>query len=86
MDPHFVFAKTVADTPHYWVKRTPENKADYVALYNAIRDHGVSEGLGRHQTPLQILPPRRLKALVHGRDLSEPHINQARVDDAEASG
>ena len=50
MDPHFVFAKTVADTPHYWVKRTPENEAGYVALYHAIRDHGVSEGLGRHQT------------------------------------
>jgi len=37
----FVFAKT--HIPHWYVKRTPENEKDYVALFNAIRKFGRVE-------------------------------------------
>jgi len=37
----FVFAKTMPEIPHYYVKRTPENEKDYVALFNAIMKVGV---------------------------------------------
>ena len=39
----FVFAKTMPEIPHYYVKRTPENERDYVALFNAIMKDGVVE-------------------------------------------
>jgi hypothetical protein len=39
----FVFAKTLPEIPHYYVKRTPQNEKDYVALFNAIRKFGRVE-------------------------------------------
>jgi hypothetical protein len=39
----FKFAKTMPDTPHFYVVRSPENEADYVALWNAWRKDGVDE-------------------------------------------
>jgi hypothetical protein len=39
----FQFAKTMPDAPHEYVVRTPENEADYVALYRAIERHGQFE-------------------------------------------
>ena len=45
---NFVFAKTMPEIPHYYVKRTPENEKDYVALFNAIRKFGrVQKWRGR---------------------------------------
>lgn len=43
LNPSFVFAKTLAATPHWYVKRTAENETDYVALWHAIHDHGRYE-------------------------------------------
>jgi hypothetical protein len=39
----FVFAKTLKEIPHWYVKRTPENEKDYVALFNAIQKFGRVE-------------------------------------------
>jgi hypothetical protein len=39
----FVFARTMPAIPHWYVKRTPENEADYVALFHTIRVKGVVE-------------------------------------------
>ncbi len=39
----FRFAKAMADNPHWYVVRKPENEADYVALYRAIEEHGQYE-------------------------------------------
>jgi hypothetical protein len=39
----FVFAKTMPETPHFYVVRTAENEADYLALFRAIRKHGKDE-------------------------------------------
>jgi hypothetical protein len=39
----FVFAKTMPNTPHEYVVRSPENKADYVALFRAVQEHGKDE-------------------------------------------
>ena len=37
----FVYAKTMPDNPHYWVKRTPENEAAYVTLFHTIWRDGT---------------------------------------------
>jgi hypothetical protein len=42
----FKFAKTMPETPHFYVVRSAENEADYVALYNAWKQHGVLEKWG----------------------------------------
>jgi len=39
----FVFAKTLPEIPHWYVKRTAENGKDYVSLFNAIRKFGRVE-------------------------------------------
>jgi len=39
----FVFAKTMADTPHWYVRRTPANEPDYVGLFYAILKLGRVE-------------------------------------------
>lgn len=36
----FVFAKTMPQWPHWYVKRSPENEEIYVALFRAIQEHG----------------------------------------------
>src|SRR5271165_738581 len=37
----FVFAKTMPENPHYWVKRTPENEKAYVTLFETIWRDGT---------------------------------------------
>ena len=54
----FVFAKTMADTPHEYVVRTPENEEAYVALWWAIKGYGVYETWERNG--------RRYKYLYRG--------------------
>jgi hypothetical protein len=39
----FQFAKTMADIPHWYVRRGPENEAEYVELFRLIGEHGVWE-------------------------------------------
>lgn len=39
----FVFAKTMADTPHWYVKRNQGNEADYVELFHTIAREGRLE-------------------------------------------
>jgi hypothetical protein len=39
----FVFAKTMPDIPHEYVKRTSENERDYLALFDVIKKFGRVE-------------------------------------------
>jgi hypothetical protein len=39
----FRVAKTMPEIPHEYVVRTPENEANYVALFHLIIEHGVHE-------------------------------------------
>lgn len=39
----FVFAKTLPQNPHWYVKRTPQNEKDFVALFGAIQKFGRVE-------------------------------------------
>jgi hypothetical protein len=39
----FLFAKTLPEIPHWYVKRTPENEQDYMALFDAIQKFGRVE-------------------------------------------
>jgi hypothetical protein len=39
----FQFAKTMADIPHWYIVRTPENETEYVELWLKIGEHGVWE-------------------------------------------
>jgi hypothetical protein len=36
----FVFAKTMPEIQHEYVKRTPENEKDFLALFDIIQKHG----------------------------------------------
>lgn len=42
----FRIAKTMPETPHWYVVRTPANEADYVALFHIIQAKGVKEKFG----------------------------------------
>ena len=42
-------AKTMPESPHEYVVRTPENEAAYVALFNLIVEQGVHEKWGRYR-------------------------------------
>jgi uncharacterized protein (DUF4415 family) len=42
----FKFAKTMPETPHWYVVRTRANEADYVALFHTIQEKGVPEKFG----------------------------------------
>lgn len=39
----FVFAKTMPEIPHFYVVRTADNEANYLALFRTIRKHGKDE-------------------------------------------
>jgi hypothetical protein len=39
----FRFAKTMPESPHWYVKRDPSNDADYVELFHTIAREGVIE-------------------------------------------
>jgi len=39
----FRFAKTMPNTPHWYVVRSPQNEAEYAALSKRIAQEGVSE-------------------------------------------
>jgi hypothetical protein len=43
----FQFAKTMPNTPHWYVRRTPENETDYVELFHTIAEQGVVEKWGK---------------------------------------
>ena len=42
----FRFAKTMPETPHWYVVRSTANEADYVALFHVIQEKGVPEKFG----------------------------------------
>jgi hypothetical protein len=42
----FKFAKSMPETPHWYVVRTPANEADYIALFHVIQEKGVPEKFG----------------------------------------
>jgi hypothetical protein len=51
----FRFAKTMPQWPHWYVVRAPENEEIYVALFNAIREHGYDQKFrGRPQRYLEL--------------------------------
>jgi hypothetical protein len=43
----FKFAKTMPETPHWYVIMTAANEADFLALFHAVKEHGVDERWGR---------------------------------------
>jgi hypothetical protein len=45
----FRFASTMPQIPHEYTVRSAENEAAYVALFNAIQEHGQAERYKGHQ-------------------------------------
>jgi hypothetical protein len=45
----FRFAKTMPEIPHEYVVRSPDNEADFVALFHAVQQNGVSERFGQRR-------------------------------------
>jgi len=77
----FRFAKTMPEIPHEYVVRTPDNEAAYVALFNAIMEHGVyRHWAGRRHRYLY--PGDGWKYWVMTTELRESRvINRERVED-----
>lgn len=48
----FRVAKTMPECPHEYVVRTPENEADYVALFNLIVERGARCGVRGAPSPV----------------------------------
>src|SRR5215831_12596685 len=44
----FTFAKTMPETPHWWVRKTEENLADYTRLFDTIKTHCRRERFGKY--------------------------------------
>jgi hypothetical protein len=81
----FRFAKTMPETPHWYVTRTAENEADYVALFRAVQHHGVNEKFGKRRYRYWY-PGDGFKYWTMTTDLARSHvINRAKVDDAPMS-
>jgi len=77
----FRFARTMPEIPHEYVVRGPENEAAYVALFNAIMEHGVYERwAGRHKRYLY--PGDGWKYWAMTVELQESRIiNRMRIED-----
>ena len=43
MSLQFQFAKTMADIPHQYVRRSRDNEQEYAELFHRIAEHGVWE-------------------------------------------
>jgi hypothetical protein len=83
----FKSAKTMPEIPHFYVVRTPDNEADFVALFHTIRQNGVEEKFFR-RTYRYWYAGDGFKYWAMTDDLSESQIiNRAKVeaDDPELS-
>ena len=77
----FKFAKTMPETPHWYVVRSPANEADYVALFHACQRDGVDEKFGGRRYRYWY-PGDGFKYWTMTTDLARSQvINRAKVDD-----
>jgi hypothetical protein len=79
----FVTAKTMPNQPHEYVVRTEANRADFAALLDTIKTHGVRERYGKYYYRYLYIDghPWRYWAMY------PPHIlvNRARVEPVTTS-
>jgi hypothetical protein len=77
----FRFARTMPEIPHEYVVRSPDNEAAYVALFNAIMEHGVyGRWAGRRHRYLY--PGDGWKYWAMTTELQESRvINRAKIED-----
>jgi len=77
----FRFARTMPEIPHEYVVRSPDNEAAYVALFNAIMEHGVyGHWAGRRY--LYLYPGDGWKYWAMTTELQESRvINRAKIED-----
>ena len=77
----FRFAETMPQTPHEYTVRQPETEADYVALFDAIRQHGVDERYGGSERKY-LYPGDGWKYWAMTTDLPSSRIlNRMRIED-----
>jgi hypothetical protein len=84
----FVFAKTMPELPHeYTVRRRAADEADYIALFEAIQEHGVIERWkgrpGRYLYPGDGWRYWPMTAKLNSRLEYNRHINRNRVEEAQ---
>ena len=77
----FRFARTMPEIPHEYVVRSPDNEAAYMALFTAIKGHGVYERwAGRHKRYLY--PGDGWKYWAMTTELQESRvINRMKIED-----
>ena len=76
----FKFAKSMPETPHEYVVRSPANEADYVALFSVIQEKGVQEKFGSRKYRYW-RPGDGFKYWAMTTDVKQSHvINRAKID------
>jgi hypothetical protein len=77
----FRFARTMPETPHEYVVRSPDNEAAYLALFSAIMERGVYERwAGRRKRYLYPGDGWKYWAMTTEVDQSRV-INRMKIDD-----
>jgi hypothetical protein len=81
---HFQFAKTMPETPHEYTVKTADNEVDYIALFEAVREHGVREryvsAKGRAYWTRYLYPRDGWRYWAMTTEVRQSHIsNRARV-------
>ena len=76
------------ELPHeYTVRRRAQDEADYIALFEAIQEHGVVERWkgrpGRYLYPGDGWRYWDLTAKMHAKLIHSRHINRNRIEEAE---
>jgi hypothetical protein len=81
----FKFAKSMPETPHWYVVRSAANEADYAALFHVIQAKGVPEKFGARKYRYW-RPGDGFKYWAMTTDVQHSHvINRAKID-AEKGG
>jgi len=77
----FRVARTMPEIPHEYIVRSPDNEAAYVALFNAIMEHGVCERwAGRYKRYLYPGDGRKYWAMTT--ELQDSRvINRMKIED-----
>ena len=77
----FRFASTMPHIPHEYTVRSAENEAAYVALFNAIQEHGQPEWFRGHQKKY-LYPADGWKYWAMTTELGQSRvINRAKIED-----
>ncbi len=78
---NWIFAKTMPESPHYYIVRSKENEENFVALAQYIRDNGYQAHYGSLPQAFTYLEYEGYRYWTMGNSMSETTIlNRCRID------